>query len=249
MLTATIPTDWRDLQNAVGQILTECGFETVVERQVRTVRGSVELDVWAQEEVQGRNFVTVCECKHWRARVPQHVVHGFRTVLADIGAHVGYIISTSGFQEGAFAAAENTNIELVTWEQFQEKFAATWFKRYMSPRIAERLDALLSYTEPFLPQWFGDLTSEKQEAFLALKERYDEFGWVIMTFTPYTRVLRNAELPALPLSGHLPPDSKVMQNVPEEIVNAVGLRDFLEMAINFGDEVIAQFRSFRPEGA
>lgn len=32
----------------------------------------------------------------WRSRVPQNVIHGFRTVLADIGANVGYIVSMAG---------------------------------------------------------------------------------------------------------------------------------------------------------
>ncbi|MEO8452882.1 MAG: restriction endonuclease [Gemmatimonadota bacterium] len=246
MLTASIPSDWKDLQIAVGMILSECGFEVVVEKKVATVRGSVELDVWAQEEIQGRKFATVCECKHWRARVPQNVVHGFRTVLTDIGAHVGYIISTSGFQEGAFQAAASTNVELVTWDQFQAVFAATWFKAYMSPYIAARLDPLLSYTEPLLPGWFGDLSVERQAAFLALKERYDEFGWIIMSFTPYSRAFREHGLPKLPLIDQLPPDSSAVKNVPANVLRAVGLRDFLEAAVAFGDEIIMQFRALRP---
>src|SRR5690606_2625968 len=87
MITSAIPGDWRALQDIVGQILTECGFSVEVEKQVQTGRGGVELDIFAEEDIQGRKYVTVCECKHWKARVPQNTVHGFRTVLADIGAH------------------------------------------------------------------------------------------------------------------------------------------------------------------
>jgi len=48
-------------------------------------------------------------------------VHGVRTVMQDVGANVGYIISTGGFQKGAYAAAAATNVELVTWEQVSSR--------------------------------------------------------------------------------------------------------------------------------
>jgi restriction system protein len=122
MITTAVPGTWRDLEAQVGQILSECGFATEVEKVVTTARGAVEIDVFAQETVHGRAYTIISECKHWRSAVPQGVIHGFRTVAADIGAHKGYIISMSGFQLGSFSAAELTNIELVTWQQFQEAF-------------------------------------------------------------------------------------------------------------------------------
>jgi hypothetical protein len=44
---------------------------------------------------------------------PQQIVHSFRTVMADTGAHRGHTISRAGFQSGAFEATANTNIDLV----------------------------------------------------------------------------------------------------------------------------------------
>lgn len=246
MITSATPGDWRALQDIVGQILTECGFSVEVEKQVQTVRGGVELDVFAEEDIQGREYVTVCECKHWKARVPQNTVHGFRTVLADIGAHVGYIISVSGFQEGAFAAAANTNVKLVTWNEFQAEFEVTWFKKFMSPHITAVLDPLLSYTEPLLPAWFNELPDDRKQAYLELKDRYDEFGWLIMSLTTYSRMLQDKPLPSLPLIDHIPPDSRLAQHVPQAVLRAVGLRDFLGEAISFGEHLIEQFRAFRP---
>jgi hypothetical protein len=59
--------------------------------------------------------------------VPKTVVHAFRTDMDEIGAHVGFIISAKGFQSGALEAARNTNIELLSWDEFQERFFARWF--------------------------------------------------------------------------------------------------------------------------
>jgi restriction system protein len=138
MITSKVPDDWRQLQVEVGRLLQECGFSVEIERKVRTVRGEVELDVYAQEEVKGRKYSIVCECKHWKARIPQNVVHGFRTVVADMGANIGYIVSLAGFQEGAFEASALTNVELVTWQELQSKFELSWYESYFSPKITER---------------------------------------------------------------------------------------------------------------
>src|SRR5213080_4807970 len=37
--------------------------------------------------------VYLCECKFWTRPVPQEVVHAFRTVISDAGAHRGFVIS------------------------------------------------------------------------------------------------------------------------------------------------------------
>src|SRR5215510_13924373 len=126
MITSSAPNHWRDLQSQVARILNECGFTVEIEKTVKTVRGNVELDVYAKETVDGRRYSIICECKRWSSRVPQEVIHGFRTVVSDIGANIGYIVSMRGFQSGAFKASELTNIELVTWEEFQSVFEQSW---------------------------------------------------------------------------------------------------------------------------
>jgi hypothetical protein len=58
----------------------------------------------------------------WRTNVPREKVHAFRTVMDETGANRGYIISRIGFQIGAIEAADATNAELLTFEQFQERY-------------------------------------------------------------------------------------------------------------------------------
>jgi hypothetical protein len=112
VITTATPETWQGLQVEVARILTECQFGVEVEKQIATVRGNVEIDVYAEETVRGRRYVILCECKFWKAAIPQHVIHGFRTVVADTGAHKGYIISIKGFQAGSYSAADLTNVEL-----------------------------------------------------------------------------------------------------------------------------------------
>lgn len=43
------------------------------------------------------------------------------------------------------------------------------------------------------------MTDEDKDAYFKLKGKYDLFGWIIMSFTPYTRMLNKNEIPPLPL--------------------------------------------------
>ena len=47
------PSNWRDLQNEVRQVFSECGCEAVSEKAVVTVRGKVNIDVVVQDNTRG----------------------------------------------------------------------------------------------------------------------------------------------------------------------------------------------------
>lgn len=245
MITERAPETWQDLQTDVASILRECGLTVEVEKTVATVRGEVEIDVYAEEMIKGRKHTILCECKHWKSRVPQNVIHGFRTVIADIGANIGYLISMNGFQSGSFSAAELTNVELVTWEQFQDQFEETWYDEYFSPQIAEQLDPILTYAEPFVPQWFIDLPENEKENYLALKKKYDYFGWMIMSFTPYARMGRSEPRPKLPIIERIGGQQEMLETIPREILEAKGYREFFDLCLEYGLAAIQQFRDIR----
>ena len=189
MITTRTPNTLQDLQDEVARTLSECGFAVKIEEKITTARGAVEIDVYAEESVQGRKYAMLCECKHWRTAVPQSVIHGFRTVVGDIGANKGYIISMSGFQSGSFLAAELTNIALVTWLEFQNTFESAWLHHYFAPELLKQLGGLMTYAEPQIPPWFDRLSDEDHDKFIALKEAHSELGCVAQYFAmhPYTR--------------------------------------------------------------
>lgn len=147
MITEVSPESWKELQDRTAEILNECGWNATTELVIQTVRGSVEVDVFATETIEGRESRILIECKNWANRVPQNVVHGFRTIVSDTGANAGYLISKAGFQSGAYSAAERTNVSLLTWLEFQELFLKQWYRRYFCRRVEEDLDALCSYLE------------------------------------------------------------------------------------------------------
>jgi hypothetical protein len=127
MLVEKNPDTWEDLQNCVGQIFKDIGFYTFIgEDFKRRSGGTVNLDVWGKDVTLSPSLNYICECKQWNTRVPQEKVDAFRTVMLDVGAHCGFIISKKGFQEGAESSADGTNIYIYTWEEFQEYFNNRW---------------------------------------------------------------------------------------------------------------------------
>lgn len=244
-LTNKQPQDWKDLQNKVSDILEQCGFRVETEKTTNTARGKVELDVYAEETIKGRKYSIVCECKYWKSNIPQNIIHGFRTIINDLGCNIGYVITTSDFQSGSINASEYTNVELLTWESFQTLFFESWYESYFSLQIAERLDPLLTYSEPILPKWFEKMSQVDKDAYFVLKNKYDLFGYIVMSFTPYVKMLTKDTIPTLPLFDRVKGNKEVLERIPIEILKETGYKEFLEKCCEFGDIAISEFRQFR----
>ena len=242
LITENTPEDWRSLQDEVGTILEECGFDVDVERTFETVRGEVEIDVYGEEVIDGRTLTIACECKHWTRRVPQAVVHSFRTVLGDLGINSGYVISSNGFQEGAFEACQNTNLELLTWQEFQTEFIQTWLEKYLTPTLHSELDPIQSYTEPLVPPWFMEVPDDEVDVLRDLRERYMPFGMLILTFMPYADFMREDGYPELPIRQHITDN---IDMIPNQLLDAVGYREFMNHAIEYGSVAIEEFREVK----
>ncbi len=120
------PSSWQELELLVEQAFSEMLYESHRGYMLPTVRGKVAIDVYAVKRSAPIPIVVLCECKHWTKPVEQTVVHGFRSVCADAGAHIGLIISKAGFQSGASVTREATNVHLLDFSSFQETFFGEW---------------------------------------------------------------------------------------------------------------------------
>jgi len=233
MITEHVPSDWLELQRDVAQVLEECGFAVEIERSTEMARGSVKIDVYAEESHRGRRNTIICECKHWNSRVPQTIVHAFRTVVADTGANVGYIVGSSGFQSGAHEAARMANIRLLNWEEFQEEFLNQWLEEHVVPNLWHRLEDFLRWTEPLPPSPGRPLTSSEKAAFMELWGNLQPLVAVVQPFMSYIRSMPNPpRFPILPLSSS---EFRWAGNLPSEILEARGYREFLARITKHAD--------------
>lgn len=189
LITQELPETWQQLEILVTAILCECGMRADRHVPLRLPRGSVVVDVLADETVDGIVHRTICECKNWCTNVSKEVVHAFRTVMQETGAHRGYIISKVGFQAGAREAAEATNIELVTFAEFQTIYFDKWINRRLKD-IEDAVGDFNTYYEPLGKPGYGKLEDDKErQSYDAVWNKYLFAGVMLMPFSPYLRLL------------------------------------------------------------
>ena len=244
MITEKSPDTWQELQEWCAQILRECGWNAETEVTVDLVRGQAEIDVLATETVQGREYKTLIECKNWAQRVPQQVVHSFRTVVADVGANTGYIVSKVGFQSGAYEAAEHTNVKLLTWREFQDIFEPQWYCEYLTKYVGETLEPLGDYLEPIPDMVHWDEYLEDHEID-RLKELYHEhlpLGVLIMALSPYINMLSGQSTKLdLPLGDK----AKAYSCLPESLCSRTGYREFIQELEEHCRPILEEFQRLR----
>jgi len=238
MFTVETPADWHDLQRKVALILSVSGFRVDIEKRLEGARGTVEVDVYGEEEVAGRKYVVVCECKHWKANIPQSVIHGFRTILSDLGANLGYIITTSDFQSGSFAASKSSNVKLLTWEDFQNEFEASWY-----PKAVDEVNGLL---DGGMLSFSGEHTAgsrsylpepDKEEAY-RIGNEYLKFYHAMKSALHELTWTSKLKLPMRANIRHLDKD-KVAQ-IPDSVLDASGFLELIREVTSVNDAAFAR---------
>lgn len=101
--------DWRSFQDRVAALLSTIpGSQVVVGDKLHGARiGTVEIDVTARiplrtfaNRAARMTFLVVVECKFWRTRIPQEKIFALKTVVEDVGAAMGILLSEVGVQNG-----------------------------------------------------------------------------------------------------------------------------------------------------
>lgn len=244
LITALEPESWEQLEDLVAAILTESGM--LARRQVTLdlPRGNVDVDVFAEETVDGIVHRTICECKFWKANVPKEIVHAFRTVMQETGANRGYIISRVGFQSGAYSAAQSTNIELVTFANFQERYFDKWYRNRVWS-VERSIGNFNTYYEPLGPPGYAKLeTEDERKAYEAVLDKYLFAGMALMPFSPYLGMLGTYRVPLLPFDFALVEERGV--TVPADIKTAGGYREFLSLLEEYARRGLAELRAVNP---
>ena len=113
--------NWFEFQEEICTYFKSLGFEAETNKTVIGVRTSHDIDIFVETKFMGQNLTWIIEAKKWNSKVNKLQTLGLRTIVDDIGADKGFIISEKGFQKGAIEASKNTNISLLTFEQLRNQ--------------------------------------------------------------------------------------------------------------------------------
>lgn len=105
---------WRNYQKEAAVFFRSLGFEAKVEESIEGARGKHNIDVWVSGEVHGIQFKWAVECKNWKSNIPKEKVMALISIVQDIGADRGFLLSEVGFQSGAVRAAHKSNVTLTS---------------------------------------------------------------------------------------------------------------------------------------
>jgi hypothetical protein len=238
MIYKKMPTDWKDLEQKVADIFSDSGFLDVeVEKEISGARGKSEVDVYAKN----KNGVYVCECKNWNTAIPKSVVQTFRTVINDIGANKGYLISRNGFQSGTYPIVENTNVALVDWYEFQSEMEDVWINN-VGRYLFNYVRPLFRFTDTLSSRTLTDhLTKEDQEYYWKLYAHYKHVWHMTHSFYPAMGTYSEEESAGFcrknftfPLELGIP-----LTNQKINVEDLSGLRDYI---IKYHDEGVEKFK-------
>ncbi|MFT5281127.1 MAG: hypothetical protein ACI9AR_000584 [Flavobacteriaceae bacterium] len=239
MIYKELPADWQDLQQKVADIFSDSGYSDVeVEKKLMGVRGHAEIDVYAKNNKD----IYLCECKNWNSAVPQSVVQTFRTIVQDIGANKGFIVSKKGFQSGARTAAENTNISLMDWYEFQSEMEDVWIEN-VGKYLYKYVSPIFRFTDTLVPKSLTEhLDEDGEKYFWELYNNYSHLWSMSDTFLSPMFDLSNQKERAdecrknftLPMEIGIPMIGKKMT-----IDDYDSLRNYI---IKYTDEGVSEFK-------
>ena len=241
------PADWKGLQTQVARILSECGLNAEFNKPVTLVRGTVNVDVYAVDSNNIPPGVYVCERKNWGSNVPKEQVHAFRSVVADSGANHGFMISSHGFQSGAYEAARLSNIQLLTWDEFDVAWQKRWIEKCLKQRFRDASDKISDYLDPIGSRALGRrmdrLSAKDREEFVKL--HFDAETSAV----PDIAVTYGGLMDFASYKLTLPFQVRDPNHFPEDILTTESLREFCDMVCDAAEKLYHRFEEILSRGA
>lgn len=131
---------WKQFQKDTANLFRAAGCDAEVEKTISGVRGQHEVDVYVSFKKYGIQCQWIIECKCWNSNVPKEKVAALQSIISDVGADRGVIISKKGFQSGAIRLATNSNITLASLEDLKD-----YIKEETEKREVDFLEAQLTH--------------------------------------------------------------------------------------------------------
>ena len=111
----------RALEEWIASYFKNAQFEVYGSRHLKGTSGAVhQIDVSADINIEFTLRV-IAECKCYKRTIDKSLVQSFVLVKQDLGAQLGIMYSTKGFQSGAMTIAEAHGVKLVVQKQFSRR--------------------------------------------------------------------------------------------------------------------------------
>ena len=113
-------SSWYKFQEEIKEHFEALGAVAETNVSLSGVRGTHDIDVLVKPKFLGREILWIIEAKNWSSNIPKEKALALLSIVQDVGADRGFLISNGGFQSGAYDSSNNTNITLVNFDEFKE---------------------------------------------------------------------------------------------------------------------------------
>lgn len=127
---------WKKFQEVAAQAFRQIGCVVEEDISVEGARAKHDVDVLVSFDIHGFKVKWVLECKAWNTNIPKEKVMALKSIVEDVGADKGFIISKIGFQPGATESAKSTNIELITLDELKKVISASVVPFISFPKLS-----------------------------------------------------------------------------------------------------------------
>lgn len=131
---------WKDYQEETAAYYRGLGLSAQTEQKIDGARSPHKIDVAVRGYRAGVEFLWIVECKYWKRRVSKSAVATLSSIVQDVGADRGVILSRRGFQPGATALAQKSNITLTSLSELQADTADEYVE-YQCELLSKRCQA------------------------------------------------------------------------------------------------------------
>jgi hypothetical protein len=105
---------WPDYQEKAATVFRSLGLEVETDTHLDGVRGQHAVDIEVRGRRAGLDQLWVATCQHRRRQVAELHVASLATIVADVGADRGILLSEMSFQAGARGLAYKSDITLTS---------------------------------------------------------------------------------------------------------------------------------------
>jgi hypothetical protein len=110
---------WRQYQERAAAVFARLGCAALVDAKLGGARSAHKIDVLVRFTRWGIPQIWILECKYQKRRVAKSAVETLKSIIHDVGAEKGFLLSEVGFQPAAVSAAKLTNVSLLSLKELE----------------------------------------------------------------------------------------------------------------------------------
>lgn len=166
-LLTSEPQNWKELESVADVFLKLQGFSTEKSIFLKGMRAQHQIDVSGILNQGAVKFTVIAECKFWNRKVGKAQIAQLVSVMEDIGASKGIIISKEGFEKGAQLFARKRSVQLLTTNHMMNEIRLAICRKHISNLLRRMLECETRNASKYGPEFWETtgLTKKQIEVF------------------------------------------------------------------------------------